>query len=132
MNLVFQLAHAKSRISATIGLNPESERLYAKALEMLKPSPSMMHNIYGSMAMARHIKERFKEAIKYYELSYQYNPKNISALSSIGYCYERLKEYKKALEYYERYLKLGKPGSSGYKFVEESIKYVKQELFMEN
>lgn len=136
VTLVYQLAHAKSHMSistgvGTRGLNPESERLYAKALDMLKPAPNMMHNIYGSMAMARHTIEQYEEAIKYYELSYKYNPKNISALSSIGYCYERLKNYKKALEYYERYIKLGKPGSAGYKFVEESIEYVKQEKFME-
>lgn len=136
--LVYQLAHAKSHMFISRGfesyrndLNPESERLYAKALDMLKPDPGMMHNIYGSMAMARHRLERFKEAIEYYELSYKYNPKNISALSSIGYCYERLKNYDKALEYYERYLKVGKPGSSGYKFVQESIDYIKQEKFME-
>lgn len=136
VTLVYQLAHAKSHMPVRssmedYGLNPESERLYAKALDMLKPSPSMMHNIYGSMAMARNRLEMFKEAIEYYELSYRYNPKNISALSSIGYCYERMKDYMKALEYYERYLKVGKPGSRGYEFVEESIEYVKQELFME-
>lgn len=136
VTLVYQLANAKSHITImksmeSSGLNPESERLYAKALEMLQPSPTILHNIYGSMAMARHKIEQFEEAIKYYELSYKYNPKNISALSSIGYCYERMKNYKKALEYYERYIKLGKPGSAGYKFVEESIKYVKQEKFME-
>lgn len=134
--LVYQLAHAKSHMTISTGvnsrvLNPESERLYAKALDMLKPAPNMMHNIYGSMAMARHTVELYEEAIKYYELSYKYNPKNISALSSIGYCYERLKNYKKALEYYEMYIKLGKPGSAGYKFVEDSIAYVKQEKFME-
>lgn len=138
VTLVYQLANAMShRVitkgleSSNMALNPESERLYAKALDMLKPNPAMMHNIYGSMAMARHRIEEYNEAIKYYELSYRYNPKNISALSSIGYCYERMKDYKKALEYYEEYLKRGKPGSSGYKFVEESIAYVKQELFME-
>ena len=136
VTLVYQLANAKSLITImksmeSSGLNPESERLYAKALEMLQPSPTILHNIYGSMAMARHKIEQFEDAIKYYELSYKYNPKNISALSSIGYCYERIKNYKKALEYYERYIKLGKPGSAGYKFVEESIKYVKQEKFME-
>ena len=136
VTLVYQLANAKSHITImksmeSSGLNPESERLYAKALEMLQPSPTILHNIYGSMAMARHKIEQFEDAIKYYELSYKYNPKNISALSSIGYCYERMKNYKKALEYYERYIKQGKPGSAGYKFVEESIKYVKQEKFME-
>ena len=136
VTLVYQLAHAKSHMIRRTGLdsgglNTESERLYAKALDMLEPSPSMMHNIYGSMAMARHRTENFRDAIKYYELSYRYNPKNISALSSIGYCYERLKEYDKALEYYQRYMKFGKPGTSGYQFVKESIDYIKQEKFME-
>lgn len=139
VTLVYQLANAMSHRVVTKGLessnldlNPESERLYAKALDMLKPNPAMMHNIYGSMAMARHRTEDFKDAIRYYELSYKYNPKNISAISSIGYCYERMKEYKKALEYYERYLKIGKPGTQGYKFVEESIEYCRQELFMKD
>lgn len=136
VTLVYQLAHAKSHrpimISMTSnGLNPESERLYAKAVEMLKPSSKMMHNIYGSMAMSRHRIEQYEDAIKYYELSYEYDPANISSLSSIGYCYERLKNYKQALKYYEMYIKLGKPGTTGYKFVEESIEYVKQEKFME-
>ena len=136
VTLVYQLAHAKSHMPIMTGmdsgrLNPESERLYAKALEMLQPTPTVLHNIYGSMAMARHTIEQYEDAIKYYKLSYKYNPKNISALSSIGYCYERLKNYDKALEYYERYMKVGKPGSAGYKFVEESIQYVKQEKFME-
>jgi tetratricopeptide (TPR) repeat protein len=91
----------------------------------------MMQNIYGSMAVARHAVEQYEEAIKYYKLSYKYNPKNISALSSIGYCYERLKNYEKALEYYQLYKKVGKPGTEGYKFVEESIRYVTQEKFMQ-
>ena len=136
VTLVYKLAHAKSHMPIVTGmeshrLNPESERLYSKALEMLQPSPTMMHNIYGSMAMARHTIAQYEDAIKYYELSYKYNPKNISALSSIGYCYERLKNYTKALEYYERYMKLGKPGTEGYRFVELSINYIKQEMFME-
>ena len=131
VKLVYQLAHAKSHMYSTNDLNPESERLYKKALEMLQPDQGLLHNIYGSMAMARHTIEKYQDAIKYYELSYKYNPKNISALSAIAHCYERLKKYDKALEYYERYLKLGKPGTAGYNFVEESIAYIKQEKFME-
>lgn len=127
--LVYQLADTKSR--RLYGKNTETERLYEKALQMLEPDPVMMHNIYGSRAMSFHRSEDFRTAIRYYELSYRYNPKNISALSSIGYCYERLKEYDKALKYYEQYIKAGKPGSKGYKFVEESIAYIKQEKFME-
>ena len=127
--LVYQLADTKSR--RLYGNNKETERLYEKALKMLEPDPVMMHNIYGSRAMSFHRAEDFRTAIRYYELSYRYNPKNISALSSIGYCYERMKEYDKALKYYEQYIKAGKPGSKGYKFVEESIAYIKQEKFME-
>ena len=127
--LVYQLAETKSR--RLYGSNEETERLYAKALKMLEPDPVMMHNIYGSRAMSFHKSEDYRTAIKYYELSYRYNPKNISALSSIGYCYERLKEYDNALKYYESYLKIGRPGSKGYQFVEESIAYLKQEKFME-
>jgi tetratricopeptide (TPR) repeat protein len=127
--LVYQLADTKSR--RLYGNNKETERLYEKALKMLEPDPVMMHNIYGSRAMSFHRAEDFRTAIRYYELSYRYNPKNISALSSIGYCYERMKEYDKALKYYEEYIKAGKPGSKGYKFVEESIAYIKQEKFME-
>ena len=127
--LVYQLADTKSR--RLYGNSEETERLYEKALKMLEPDPVMMHNIYGSRAMSFHKSEDYRTAIRYYELSYRYNPKNISALSSIGYCYERLKEYDKALKYYEQYMKVGKPGSKGYKFVEESIAYIKQEKFME-
>jgi tetratricopeptide (TPR) repeat protein len=127
--LVYQLAETKSR--RLYGSNEETERLYAKALKMLEPDPVMMHNIYGSRAMSFHKSEDYRTAIKYYELSYRYNPKNISALSSIGYCYERLKEYDNALKYYESYLKMGRPGSKGYQFVEESIAYIRQEKFME-
>lgn len=130
VRLVYQLAHARSHIHVNNELPVESERLYAKAIEMLQPDPSLMHNIYGSMAITRHRLEKFRDAIKYYELSYRYNKKNISALSAIAHCYERLKEYEKSLEYYEAYLKLAKPGSSGYNFAKESIDYIKQEKFM--
>lgn len=130
VRLVYQLAHARSHIHVNNELPAESERLYAKAIEMLQPDPSLMHNIYGSMAITRHRLEQFRDAIKYYELSYRYNKKNISALSAIAHCYERLKEYEKSLEYYETYLKLAKPGSSGYNFAKESIDYIKQEKFM--
>ena len=35
------------------------------------------------------------------------------------------------MDWYERYLKVGTPGSQGYQFVEESIRYLRGELFME-
>lgn len=44
--------------------------------------------------------------------------------------YEQKKDYKSALEWYERYLALGKPGTKAYRFVEESVRYLKAEKFM--
>ena len=71
------------------------------------------------------------EAIAHYQKAYGYNPKFISALTNIAYCYEQKKDYKSALEWYEKYLKVAKPGSRGYNFATQSVKYLKGELFME-
>jgi len=45
-------------------------------------------------------------------------------------CFGQIEIIKRQSLYYEQYKKIGKPGSSGYKYVEESIAYVKAELFM--
>lgn len=65
-------------------------------------------------------------------ISFRLIPKFTSALSTIAYCYEQQKQYRKALEYYERYLKFVKPGSKGYEFARKSIEFLKGELFMED
>lgn len=44
--------------------------------------------------------------------------------------FHKAEDYRTAIRYYDTYLKLGKPGTAGYKFVEESLEYVEQELFM--
>lgn len=103
---------------------------FDKAIAMMQPDSSLMKTILDRKAAMAFNANDFQKAIDYYKQSYDYGKTNISALLSIGYCYERLKDYKKALLYYEQYKKIGKPGSSGYKYVEESIAYVKAELFM--
>ena len=45
--------------------------------------------------------------------------------------YEQKRDFKKALEYYEDYLKVGHPGTLGYEYAERGIAAAKQELFME-
>ena len=59
------------------------------------------------------------------------NPKLISALSTIAYCYQQKKEYKAAIEWYEKYLKVARPGSRGYEFAADNLKYIRAEKFME-
>lgn len=63
--------------------------------------------------------------------AYRYNPKFISALSTIAYCYEVKKDYKQALQWYEKYLEVARPGKQGYEFATKSVTFLKGELFME-
>ena len=44
--------------------------------------------------------------------------------------FHKAEDYRTAIRYYDTYLKFGKPGTTGCKFVEESLEYVEQELFM--
>lgn len=102
-----------------------------KASEMIRPDSSFVSRIHQQYGSGYYGEEQFDRAIEHYKEAYRYNPSFIQALSSIAYCYERQKKYKQALEYYEKYLKVAKPGSRGYEFARKSIEYIKGELFME-
>ena len=75
--------------------------------------------------------DAWDNAITHYKEAYKYNPKFISALSTIGYCYQMKKDYRQAIDWYERYLKAAGPDSKGYEMVLSNLKYIKSELFME-
>ena len=47
-----------------------------------------------------------------------------------GHCNYRQKDYAKARTWYERYLKVGKPGTKIYQAVQDDLDYVNRELFM--
>ena len=101
-----------------------------KASEMIRPDSAFVSRIHQQYGTGYYGLEQFDLAIAHYQEAYRQNPSFIQALSTIGYCYERQKKYKQALEFYEKYLKLAKPGTRGYEFVKKSIEYVKGELFM--
>lgn len=127
VKLVCKLADSYSYLPGRESL---SIAYFDKAIAMMQPDSSLMKTILDRKAAMAFNANDFQKAIDYYKKSYDYGKTNISALLSIGYCYECLKDYKNALLYYEQYKKSGKPGSSGYKYAEESIAYVKAELFM--
>ena len=102
-----------------------------KATEMIRPDSALVSRIHQQYGTGFYGLERFGKAIEHYQEAYRYNPSYIQALSTIAYCYERQKKYKQALEYYEKYLKVARPGSRGYEFAQKSIEYIKGELFME-
>jgi tetratricopeptide (TPR) repeat protein len=103
-----------------------------KALAMLEPDSSTLSRIYQQYGLGYYRQDSWDQAIEHYKKAYNYNPQFISALSTIAYCYEQKKDYKSALEWYEKYLAVAKPGSNGYKFALKSVEILKGELFMEN
>lgn len=102
-----------------------------KASAMIQPDSSIVSRIHQQYGTGYYGEEQFDKAIPHYQEAYRYNPSFIQALSTIAYCYERQKKYRQALEYYEKYLKLARPGSRGYEFAKKSIEMIKVELFME-
>ena len=130
VNLAYSIAAVKAE---ALRLFEDDVKVWLdKAMDMLQPDPVMMsriHQQYGVGYFRR--QDSWDQAIEHYKEAYRYNPKNISALSTIGYCYEYNKDYKNALEWYEKYIKVARPGSSGYNFVKKSIEQIKGELFME-
>ena len=103
-----------------------------KALAMMEPDPSMMSRIHQQYGLAYYrMMNSWDQAIEHYKEAYRYNPKFISALSTIAYCYQQKKQYKQAIEWYEKYLKVAPPGSRGYEFAADNLKYLRAEKFME-
>lgn len=103
-----------------------------KALEMLEPDPSLMSRIHQQYGLGYYrTTSSWDDAIVHYKEAYRYNPKFISALSTIAYCYEAKKDYRQALAWYEKFLAVAKPDSRAYDFAAQRIAYIKSELFME-
>ena len=103
-----------------------------KALEMLEPDPATMSRIHQQYALGYYGREdSWDLAIAHYKEAYRYNPKLISALSTIAYCYQQKKEYKMAIDWYEKYLKVARPGTRGYEFAADNLKYLRAEKFMQ-
>ena len=104
--------------------------MFGKALEMSEPDPALMYKIHRGLGQAYNVKTDMGKALPHYEAAYKYNPEDISLLVSIGYCHRIKKEYKTALQYYEKYLKIGKEGTRNYNFAKEEIAFIKSELHM--
>ena len=131
VGLAYSIAAVKAE--AFRGFDKEVRPWLDMALKMLEPDPAMMSRIHQQYGLGYYKKQNsWDNAIEHYKEAYRYNPKFISALSTIAYCYQMKKDYKQAMEWYEKYLKVASPGSKGYEFVVDNVKYLKGELFMED
>lgn len=129
VNLAYSIAAVKSESKRSF--NKEVKPWLDKAMAMLSPDPVTLSRIHQQYGLGVFSMSDWPEAISHYKGAYQLNPSLISAVSTIAYCYEQQKDYRTALEWYERYLKLAKPGIRGDDFATQSVKFLKSELFME-
>lgn len=109
----------------------ESRRWLDKALQMVTPDPHVLARIYRKYGESYTHEEDFKTAAAYYQQAFELDPELISALLSLAYCHERLKDWEQARVRYEQYLQLGRQDTGGYDFAVHGLEYVKEQLFME-
>ena len=127
-NLAWTIAAVKTDMLRSFeNVRPWLEKTEA----MIQPDSSLVSRIHQQYGTGYYGEDQFDQAIAHYKEAYRYNPSYIQALSTIAYCYERQKKYKQALEYYEKYLKVARPGSRGYEFAKKSVEMLKGEIFME-
>ena len=130
VNLAYSIAAVK--LEAFRSFDKEIKPWLDKAWEMIQPDPALASRIQQQYGLAYYRRQdSWDLAIEHYKEAYRYNPKLISALSTIAYCYQQKKEYKQAIEWYEKYLKVARPGSRGYDFAADNLKYIRAEKFME-
>lgn len=130
VNLAYSIAAVKAE--AYRPFEKDVKLWLDKALQMLEPDHAVLSRVHQQYGLAYYKRQdSWDQAIGHYIQAYKYNPKFISALSTIAYCYQQKKDYKQAVEWYEKYLKVAKPGSKGYDFAADNLAYVKSELFME-
>ena len=130
VNLAYSIAAVK--LEAYRSFDQEIKPWLDKAWEMIQPDPALASRIQQQYGLAYYRRQdSWDKAIEHYKEAYRYNPKLISALSTIAYCYQQKKDYKAAIEWYEKYLKVARPGSRGYEFAADNLKYIRAEKFME-
>ena len=111
--------------------NLSAEQKFLRAIELTDPDPVLLYKVHNGLAQIYNKFSHLDKALPHYEKAYSYAPQDKSLLVSIGYCHQVRKEYKTALQYYERYLKEGKEGSKNWYFVKQEITQIKSELHMQ-
>ena len=108
-----------------------AKRLLLRAVELTDPDPALMYKIHNGLAQLYYNASDVNNALPHYEKAFSYYPEDKGLLVSIGYCHEVRKEYKAALQYYERYLKEGKENTKNWNFAKQAIAHIKGELHMQ-
>ena len=125
---VYQYACILGRMTTRDSL---TRKMFDKAIGMMQPDPKVMYRFYASYGDWLIRKERFEEARDMYMTARDYDPERLTVLPSLGYCYERLKDWRNAAEYYREFIDRSENRESDvYEFTKEALDYVNGKLFM--
>ena len=126
---VYYYAYTLGRVTIRDSL---TQSMFDKGIELLQPAPDAMYRFYSAYGDWLVKKERFDEARDKYIAARSYDPERLTVLPSLGYCYERLKDWKNAAKYYKEFMDRAENKESDvYNFTKEALDYVNGKLFME-
>ena len=126
---VYYYAYTLGRVTIRDSL---TQSMFDKGIELLQPDPDAMYRFYSAYGDWLVKKERFDEARDKYIAARSYDPERLTVLPSLGYCYERLKDWKNAAIYYKEFMDRAENKESDvYNFTKEALDYVNGKLFME-
>lgn len=113
-----------------------ADKYLTKALKLSMPDSTLMGNMLVTLGDVNVHLSKYKKTVDYYKRAYKYQPKP-SILYKIAYSYDNLKQYKIAINYYNKYLKSVLPNDTAqfhqvYKQqANKRIERLKEEIFME-
>lgn len=125
---VYQYACILGRVARRDSL---TRSMFDKAIGMMQPDPKVMYRFYSAYGDWLLRKERFAEARDRYLDARSYRPEQLTVLPSLGFCYERLDDWKNAAKYYREFMdRTENKESDVYEFTKEALDYVNGKLFM--
>ena len=126
VNLVYYMGYCRAK---TLHV-PTAEKLFGKVEQMLEPDPAMLFKVNLSRAEMYMQKQMYSDAVRCYLKAESYAPFAPVQIARLGYAYRMAKDYRKAVEYYEKYLAQGKEGSTTWEFVQAELEFIREEQFM--
>ena len=126
VNLVYYMGYCRAKTQHV----PAAEQLFGKVEQMLEPDPSMLFKVNLSRAEMYMQRQMYDQAVKCYRKAESYGEFAPTQIARIGYAYRLAKDFKKAVECYERYLAQGNEGSTTWKFVQAELEFIREEQFM--
>ncbi|MDE3058593.1 MAG: tetratricopeptide repeat protein [Bacteroidota bacterium] len=119
------LAHVFEKVDSVQG----AEQAYERAIQELQPIA--ISHVYNNLAAFYFTKRLWRKASEAYQHVLEFNPENKAALRFLAMTYERIPDFRSAIQAYEKYLEITKVDTarfSDYQMIKRDIEQLRQEL----